>query len=67
MTATFRMGLRALTSPLGSLIRLTHPDGIGSTTGWMEQVCKVIRSDIDLDRLVANVTVLSVDRLMKGG
>lgn len=61
--ATFRMGLRALTSPLGSLVRLTHPDAIGPT-GWTEHVCKVIRSDLDLDRLVAQVTVVSMDRLM---
>jgi hypothetical protein len=61
--ATFRIGLRALTSPLGSLIRLSHPDGLGAS-GWTEHVCKVTRCDLDMDRLIANVTVVSVDRLM---
>jgi hypothetical protein len=71
--ANFRMGLKALGSPLGSLVRVTHPDGPGSTglwpagiaEGWVDHVCKVTRSDIDMDRLVANVKVESVDRLMR--
>jgi hypothetical protein len=70
--ASFRMGLKALGGPLGSLVRITHPDGPGSTgiwpggtaDGWIERICKVVRSDIDMDRLVAQVTVNDVDRLM---
>lgn len=62
--ASLRIGLQALQSPLGSLVRVTHPDGPGSAEGWVERICKVVRSDIDLDRLVVGAVVEDVDRLM---
>lgn len=60
----FKTGLRPLNHPLSTLVRVTHPDGLGSAAGWVDHVCKIIRSDIDAERLVVNITMESVNRLM---
>jgi len=50
---------------IASLIAVTHPEGIDiSSLGWVKHVCKILRSDIDLDRAIITMTVLDVDALI---
>lgn len=62
--ATFRTGMRPLVDPLASLIRVNHPDGIGGTAGWTNHICKLTRSDLELDRITTALTLISVDDLI---
>ena len=62
--ATFQSTMLGLTTPLGTLVRVTHPDGVGVPGGWTERVCMITRSDLDLDAPSCAVTVWDMDRLM---
>lgn len=63
--ATWSTPLRAMSNEVASLIAVTHPEGIDiASTGWNKRIGKILRSDIDFDRLVINITVLDVDALI---
>lgn len=61
---SFGVGMRALTTPITTEVRITHPDGVGSTTGWTARVCRVLRSDLNLDQIVAKLQVQDIDHLV---
>ncbi len=63
--ATWVTPLRALNDEIASLIAVTHPEGIEiGSQGWTKRVCKILQSDIDLDRCVVSLRVLDVDALI---
>ncbi len=63
--ATLMTPLKAQNDEIASLIAITHPDGIeAASTGWTKRVCKILRSDVDFDKLVISLQVLDVDALI---
>ncbi len=54
---------RCDTVELGDLVKVTHPQGIGSS-GWVAKRCQVRRIREDWARMVAELTVLDVDDLL---
>lgn len=63
--ARFAVPLSALNDELGTLIAVTHKDGIYSgTEGWVRRACKILRSDIDFDRCIVVCEVQDIDTLV---
>jgi hypothetical protein len=63
ITATCRAAIGVINDALASEVRVTHPDGLG-LNGWQARVCRVLRSDIDLDSMTVVLTLLDVDDLV---
>jgi hypothetical protein len=63
--ANFTVPLSALDDEISTLIAVTHWDGISPvSTGWTTRACKILRSDIDLDKLTVSVQVQDIDSLL---
>lgn len=63
ITATCKTAISVINDALASEVRVTHPDGLG-VAGWQARVCRVLRSDIDLDSMTVTLTLLDVDDLV---
>jgi hypothetical protein len=48
---------------LATTVRVTHPDGLGPD-GWVQRVCRIMRSDIDLDRMMLHLLLRDIDDLV---
>lgn len=63
--ASFTVPLSALDDEISTLIAVTHWDGISPvSTGWTTRACKILRSDIDLDKLTVSIQVQDIDSLL---
>lgn len=62
LLARHRAGLQPILEIPGSLVTISHPDGVGGP--WNRHLCQIIRNDVDADRLVSDVSLMSFQFLL---
>lgn len=61
--ARFHAVINRYSLPPGTLVRITHRDGLGAG-GWVERVCMVLSNELDFDSLTCHITVRDIDDLV---